>query len=98
MTDSIDILIDAAADEGLKLIAKKVKNSERISDNECLLLFEKGSLAFVGALANLFVKDCTAIEHISTATFILSPPMFVCSVANSVRTPACMHIRKKAGN
>ena len=56
MIDSIDILIDAAADEGLKLIAKKVKNSERISDDECLLLFEKGSLAFVGALAN-FIRE-----------------------------------------
>ena len=56
MIDSIDILIDAAADEGLKTIARKVKNSERISDNECLLLFEKGSLAFVGALAN-FIRE-----------------------------------------
>ena len=56
MTDSIDILIDAAADEELKTIAQKVKNKERITDAECLLLFEKGSLAFVGALAN-FIRE-----------------------------------------
>lgn len=56
MTSSIDILIDAAADEGLKTIAQKVKNKERITDGECLLLFEKGSLAFVGALAN-FIRE-----------------------------------------
>jgi len=56
MTDSIDILTDAVADEGLRSIAKKVKNSERITDEECLLLFEKGSLAFVGALAN-FIRE-----------------------------------------
>ena len=56
MIDSIDILIEAAADEGLKTIARKVKNSERITDDECLLLFEKGSLAFVGALAN-FIRE-----------------------------------------
>jgi aminodeoxyfutalosine synthase len=56
MTGSIDILIDAVNDDGLKLIAKKVKNSERINDEECLQLFEKGSLAFVGALAN-FIRE-----------------------------------------
>lgn len=52
MSSSIDILIDTATDKGLKGIARKVKNSERITDEECLLLFEKGSLAFVGGLAN----------------------------------------------
>jgi aminodeoxyfutalosine synthase len=56
MTDSIDILIDATADKGLKSIAQKVKNKERISDEDCLLLFEKGSLAFVGSLAN-FIRE-----------------------------------------
>ncbi|MBK8520123.1 MAG: aminofutalosine synthase MqnE [Chitinophagaceae bacterium] len=56
MTESIDILIDTATDTGLKSIAQKVKNKERISDEECLLLFEKGSLAFVGALAN-FIRE-----------------------------------------
>ncbi len=56
MTDSIDILISAAADKGLKSIAQKVKNKERITDEECLQLFEKGSLAFVGALAN-FIRE-----------------------------------------
>ena len=56
MTGSIDILIAAVQDEGLRSIAKKVKNSERITDDECLQLFEKGSLAFVGALAN-FIRE-----------------------------------------
>lgn len=52
MNSSIDTLIDFTADEGLKTIAEKVKSQQRITDEECLLLFEKGSLAFVGALAN----------------------------------------------
>ncbi len=56
MIDSIDILIDATADKGLQSIAQKVKNKERITDNECLTLFEKGSLPFVGALAN-FIRE-----------------------------------------
>jgi aminodeoxyfutalosine synthase len=56
MIDSLDILIDTVEDEGLKYIAKKIKKSERITDEECLLLFEKGSLPFVGTLAN-FIRE-----------------------------------------
>lgn len=36
----------------LAAIADKVKNGQRISDEDCLLLFEKASLGFVGSLAN----------------------------------------------
>lgn len=52
MNVSIDVLIDATPDNALRSIAQKVKNNERITDVEGLLLFEKGSLPFVGALAN----------------------------------------------
>src|SRR6476661_8963688 len=38
--------------EELKLVAEKVMAGERISDEDALLLFEKGSLAFAGSLAN----------------------------------------------
>ncbi|MFM2337825.1 MAG: aminofutalosine synthase MqnE [Bacteroidota bacterium] len=40
----------------LQAIADKVKKGSRISDDDCLLLLEKGSLGFVGSLAN-FVKE-----------------------------------------
>ena len=53
---AIDILINAAADNSLKNIAQKVKDGSRISDEECLTLFEKSSLAFAGALAN-FIRE-----------------------------------------
>jgi len=56
MTDAIDILIEAETDKDLAAIAQKVKNSERITDEECVQLFEKGSLPFVGALAN-FIRE-----------------------------------------
>lgn len=36
----------------LQPIADKVKAGQRITDEECLLLFEKASLGFVGSLAN----------------------------------------------
>ncbi len=40
----------------LKNIAQKVYDNQRITDAEALLLFEKGSLGFVGSLAN-FVRE-----------------------------------------
>lgn len=52
MSSPLDMLIDTVTEPGLKAIARKVKNNKRITDEECLLLFEKGSLAFTGALAN----------------------------------------------
>ena len=56
MSDSIDILITSTTDKDLKTIAQKVKNSERITDEECVLLFEKASLSFAGTLAN-FIRE-----------------------------------------
>lgn len=43
-------------DISLQNIAKKVYTAERISDEDCITLFEKGSLAFVGTLAN-YVRE-----------------------------------------
>jgi aminodeoxyfutalosine synthase len=56
MSSSIDILADTTTDTQLKNIVQKVKTGTRITDEECLALFEKGSLAFVGTLAN-FIRE-----------------------------------------
>ncbi|RYY50552.1 MAG: aminofutalosine synthase MqnE [Chitinophagaceae bacterium] len=56
MSSAVDILINSSSDEGLKNIAQKVKDGVRISDEDCLLLFEKADLAFVGSLAN-FIRE-----------------------------------------
>lgn len=56
MNSSIDILITSATEPSLQNIAQKVKDGLRITDEECIILFEKGSLAFVGALAN-FIRE-----------------------------------------
>ena len=56
MNSSIDTLIISTTDSDLKNIAQKVKDGIRITDEEGILLFEKGSLAFVGALAN-FIRE-----------------------------------------
>lgn len=56
MNASIDTLIDFTTDTDLKAIAEKVKLQQRITDEEGIILFEKGSLGFVGALAN-FIRE-----------------------------------------
>lgn len=50
------ILRDARLDADLRNIAQKVASAERITEEEGLLLYEKGELAFLGALAN-FIKE-----------------------------------------
>ena len=56
MNASIDTLINFTTDKDLKSIAEKVKQQQRITDEEGIILFEKGSLAFVGSLAN-FIRE-----------------------------------------
>ncbi|TMI62464.1 MAG: aminofutalosine synthase MqnE [Bacteroidetes bacterium] len=46
------VLQNETLNADLKQIAEKVSRSERITDEDCLLLFEKASLGFVGSLAN----------------------------------------------
>ena len=50
----IDIqkVVDLTTNQDLKKIGNKILNNERISFDDGVLLFEKGSLAFLGALAN----------------------------------------------
>lgn len=46
------MLPDSIVPPEFKIIAEKVRNNKRISDEEGLLLFEKASLGFAGSLAN----------------------------------------------
>jgi aminodeoxyfutalosine synthase len=52
MSEVIEILIQSTPDKVLQTIAQKVCDQKRITDEECLALFERGSLGFVGTLAN----------------------------------------------
>jgi len=56
MNATIDTLVELTTDKDLQRIAEKVKLQQRITDEEGLVLFEKGSLGFVGALAN-FIRE-----------------------------------------
>lgn len=83
----LDILLaDPHLAPELKNIAQKVKNSERITFDEGVLLFEKGELGYLGTLANYIREKKMAIIPTSIAIFILSPPIFVCMIVNSALT------------
>ncbi len=56
MDTAITTIIEYTSDKDLKRIAEKVQLEQRITDEEGILLFEKGSLPFVGALAN-FIRE-----------------------------------------
>jgi aminodeoxyfutalosine synthase len=49
-------LVEATKDKELQQIAKKIINKERISFDDGVMLFEKGSLSWLGTLAN-FVRE-----------------------------------------
>ncbi len=51
-TAAVKLITAHVQDKALVAIAEKVLNNERITNAECLTLFEKGSLGFVGSLAN----------------------------------------------
>lgn len=51
-----EVISNSNIDKGLLNIAGKVQNGERLTEEEGVLLFEKGELGFVGALAN-YVAD-----------------------------------------
>ncbi|MDI3320822.1 aminofutalosine synthase MqnE [Pinibacter soli] len=51
-TISIQKIIEAEKEKALRSIGEKIIHKERITGEEGVLLFEKGSLPFVGALAN----------------------------------------------
>lgn len=51
------VIKDKKLPKDLRVIAEKVSKNERITTEEGVLLFEKGSLAFVGSLANFIRQE-----------------------------------------
>jgi aminodeoxyfutalosine synthase len=52
MISSIETILENEKDKELKLIGEKIINQQRLTPEDGLLLFERGSLSFLGALAN----------------------------------------------
>ena len=56
---NISRIIDITKDADLKVVAEKIATGTRISFDDGVLLFEKGSLSFLGALANfVLIQNC----------------------------------------
>ncbi|MFY7900489.1 MAG: radical SAM protein, partial [Chitinophagaceae bacterium] len=56
MSLGIEQIVESIKHDDLKSIGKKILNKERISFEDGVTLFEKGSLAYLGALAN-YVRE-----------------------------------------
>ena len=54
--DSVSALLSHTQDQALQKIGYKILNGERLQETEGVTLFEKGSLSWLGALAN-FVRE-----------------------------------------
>ena len=52
MISSIETILENEKDKELKLVGEKIINQQRLTPEDGLLLFERGSLSFLGALAN----------------------------------------------
>jgi aminodeoxyfutalosine synthase len=96
MMADIDIIISGEKDNGLKIIAQKVKDGIRITDEECLLLFEKGSLGFVGALSNFIREKLHGDKTYFNRNFHIEPTnvcVFSCKFCSYSR----LHAHKEEG-
>ncbi|MBA2561413.1 MAG: aminofutalosine synthase MqnE [Chitinophagaceae bacterium] len=67
------LILEAVKDSALKLIAERILKKERINDEEGLLLFEKGSLAFLGMLANHIREDMHGNKTYFNRNFHIEP-------------------------
>jgi len=80
----------------LQTIAKKVKTGARISDEECLLLFEEGSPAFVGSLANEIREKLHGHKTYFNRNFHIEPTnvcLFACKFCSYSR----LYAKKEEG-
>jgi aminodeoxyfutalosine synthase len=75
-------------DKALRSIAEKVNYSERLSDEEGVLLFEKGELGFVGALAASVAKRLHGDKVYFNRNFHIEPTnvcIFTCNFCSYSR-------------
>ncbi len=87
---NIDSLLeDSNLDESLKKIGQKIIKSERVSFDEGVLLFEKGDLGFLGALANFVREKKNGNQTFFNRNFHIEPTnicVFSCKFCSYSRT------------
>ncbi len=88
MTTTINAVIAAEPDKELRSIAEKVILRQRVSPEEGLLLFEKASLPFAGALANYVRETLHGDKTYFNRNFHIEPTnvcVFACSFCSYSR-------------
>ena len=87
--ETLSALIEATIqDTGLKEITDKVLDRDRISEDEALLLFEKGSLPFLGMLSNFIREDLHGDKTYFNRNFHIEPTnvcVFACKFCSYSR-------------
>ena len=87
--DIVESLIsEAVRGNDLKNIADKIFNKERITDADALVLFEKGSLGFLGTLANYIREDLHGDKTYFNRNFHIEPTnvcVFACKFCSYSR-------------
>lgn len=81
-------IIGLTKDNDLQRIADKVYNSERLTDEEGVLLFEKGDLGFVGALAAMVARRLHGNKVYFNRNFHIEPTnvcVFTCNFCSYSR-------------
>jgi aminodeoxyfutalosine synthase len=86
---SVDnILQQTTLDKDLRNIAEKVKNEQRLTDEEGVLLFEKGELGFVGSLATHIAQRLHGDKVYFNRNFHIEPTnvcVFTCNFCSYSR-------------
>jgi aminodeoxyfutalosine synthase len=83
-----NLISEAVADNQLKIISEKIFNKQRISDEDALLLFEKGTLPFLGTLANYIREELHGDKTYFNRNFHIEPTnvcVFACKFCSYSR-------------
>ena len=88
MQTGIQSILKSKTDTALQLIANKIYNSQRITEEDGLLLFEKASLPFLGSLANHVrerMHGDTTYFNRNNAPWTTMPPVKAPTILNDPR-------------
>lgn len=84
-----ETLLQSVSDPDLKRIAEKVLHQERITEEECLVLFEKAELNYLGMLANYVRERLHGRKTYFNRNFHIEPTnvcIFTCGFCSYSRT------------
>lgn len=96
MKDIIETIVANETDAELKAIASKVEDGQRITDEDCLILFEKASLGFAGSIANYIREKLHGNKTYFNRNFHIEPTnvcVFSCKFCSYSR----LYARKEEG-